>query len=137
MVNKVACVVVLMCMVVAAPHVEAAISCGQVVSSLSPCISYLRSSGGAVPAPCCNGVKSLNNVAKTTPDRQTACKCIKSAAVGISGINYGLVSSLPGKCGVNLPYQISPSTDCSKYSLSLSLINIGQPWYLPFILADS
>ncbi|KAG5552826.1 hypothetical protein RHGRI_010810 [Rhododendron griersonianum] len=79
-----------MCMVVAAPHVEAAISCGQVVSSLSPCISYLRSSGGAVPAPCCNGVKSLNNVAKTTPDRQTACKCIKSAAAGISGINYGL-----------------------------------------------
>ncbi|KAF7145301.1 hypothetical protein RHSIM_Rhsim04G0122300 [Rhododendron simsii] len=99
MVNKVAYVAVLMCMVVAAPHAEAAITCGQVVSSLSPCIAYLKSSGGAVPAPCCNGVKSLNNAAKTTPDRQTACKCIKSAAGGISGINYGLASSLPAKCG--------------------------------------
>ncbi|KAF7143832.1 hypothetical protein RHSIM_Rhsim05G0220400 [Rhododendron simsii] len=96
MVKKVACVAVLMCMLVAAPHAEAAISCGQVASSLTPCISYLKGSGGAVPAACCNGVKSLSNAAKTTSDRQTVCKCIKSFAAGISGLNYGLASSLPG-----------------------------------------
>ncbi|KAH7842734.1 hypothetical protein Vadar_008546 [Vaccinium darrowii] len=114
MVKKVACVMVVMCMVVVAPHSEAAITCGTVVSTLAPCISYLKSGGGAVPAGCCNGIRSLNGAAKTTPDRQTACKCIKSAAGGISGINYSLASSLPGKCGVNLPYKISPSIDCTK-----------------------
>nr|B3A0N2.1 RecName: Full=Non-specific lipid-transfer protein; Short=LTP [Lycium barbarum] len=44
---------------------------------------------------CCGGIK-------------------KSAAAGISGINYGIAAGLPGKCGVNIPYKISPSTDCSK-----------------------
>ncbi|XVF65937.1 hypothetical protein PTKIN_Ptkin09bG0291200 [Pterospermum kingtungense] len=108
---KFACVFVL-CLVVGAPLAQGAVSCGQVTSSLAPCIGYLRSAGGAVPPACCSGIKSLNAAAKTTPDRQAACNCIKSAAGSISGINYGLAGSLPGKCGVNIPYKISPSTDC-------------------------
>ncbi|MGL8333403.1 non-specific lipid-transfer protein, partial [Salmonella sp. NW596] len=107
---KLACVAFALIMV-AAPCAEA-ITCGQVASSLTPCIAYLRS-GGAVPPPCCSGVKSLNAAAKTTPDRQTACNCLKSAAGSISGLNLNLASGLPGKCGVNIPYKISPSTDCS------------------------
>ncbi|CAH1441389.1 unnamed protein product [Lactuca virosa] len=109
MAMMVLCVVVT-CMVVAAPYAEAAITCGQVVSSLSPCIPYLKN-GGAVPPACCSGVKSLNSAAKTTPDRQTACGCLKSAS---GGVNLGNAASLPGKCGVSIPYKISPSTDCSK-----------------------
>ncbi|KAL4290310.1 hypothetical protein GQ457_14G001900 [Hibiscus cannabinus] len=105
--------VVALCLVVGAPLAQGAITCGQVTSSLAPCISYLiRSNGGNVPPPCCNGIKSLNAAAQTTPDRQAACNCIKSASASISGINYGLASALPGKCGVNIPYNISPSTDC-------------------------
>ncbi|XP_018628565.2 non-specific lipid-transfer protein 1-like [Nicotiana tabacum] len=94
------------------PQADAAISCRQVVTSLSPCISYVRQ-GGALPAPCCSGIKALNSQATTTPDRQAACICIKSAAAGVSGINFSLAGSLPSKCGVNLPYKISPSIDCS------------------------
>ncbi|XP_010253094.1 PREDICTED: non-specific lipid-transfer protein 1-like [Nelumbo nucifera] len=110
---KVACLVVAV-MVIAAPHQEvAAITCGQVVSSIAPCLNYLQK-GGAVPPACCSGVKSLNSAAKTTPDRQTACNCLKSAAVSNPSIQAGLASSLPAKCGVNVPYKISPSTDCSK-----------------------
>ncbi|KAM3356079.1 hypothetical protein P3S68_022793 [Capsicum galapagoense] len=97
-------------------HAEAAISCGQVISRLSPCINYLRA-GGVVPPQCCIGIKALNGQATTTPDRQMACKCIKSAAGAISGINLALASALPSKCGVNLPYKISPSIDCSTGSL--------------------
>ncbi|XVF29705.1 hypothetical protein REPUB_Repub15cG0145300 [Reevesia pubescens] len=108
---KLACVVVL-CLVLSATLAQGAISCGQVTTNLAPCISYLRGSGGAVPPGCCNGIKALNAAAKTTPDRQAACNCIKSASGSISGINYGLASGLPGKCGVNIPYKISPSTDC-------------------------
>ncbi|KAM0006269.1 Non-specific lipid-transfer protein [Helianthus debilis subsp. tardiflorus] len=69
---------------------------------------------GAVPPACCSGVKSLNSAAKTTPDRQTACGCLKSAYSSNSGINAGNAASLPGKCGVSIPYKISPGTDCSK-----------------------
>ncbi|XP_016487444.2 non-specific lipid-transfer protein 1 [Nicotiana tabacum] len=94
------------------PHADAAISCGQVVTRLSPCISYVRQ-GGAIPAPCCSGIKALNSQATTTPDRQATCNCIKSAAASINGINFSLAGSLPSKCGVNLPYKISPSIDCS------------------------
>uniref|UniRef100_A0A251UI74 Non-specific lipid-transfer protein n=1 Tax=Helianthus annuus TaxID=4232 RepID=A0A251UI74_HELAN len=70
---------------------------------------------GPVPPACCGGVKGLNNAAKLTPDRQTACGCLKSVYASNSGINLGFASDLPGKCGVNIPYKISPSTDCSTY----------------------
>ncbi|KAF5750741.1 nonspecific lipid transfer protein [Tripterygium wilfordii] len=101
----------LVCMLVAAPvTTDAAITCGTVASLLQPCISYLQGRGPLPPA-CCNGVKSLNAKATTTPDRQAACNCLKAASQGVNG---GLAAGLPGKCGVNIPYKISPSIDCSK-----------------------
>lgn len=104
----------LVCMVVVTltPNAEA-ISCSQVVAGVAPCLRYLRL-GGQVEASCCNGVKGLNNAARTTQDRQIACNCLKSASSSIGGINNGYAASLPGKCGVSIPYKISPSTDCSK-----------------------
>ncbi|KAL4561103.1 hypothetical protein LXL04_033265 [Taraxacum kok-saghyz] len=111
MVMMILCVVVA-CMVVAAPYAEA-ITCGQVASSLVPCLGYLTN-GGDVPPGCCSGVTELNDAAQSTPDRQTACGCLKSAYSANSGINAANAASLPGKCGVNIPYEISPSTDCSK-----------------------
>ncbi|KAI3834009.1 hypothetical protein MKX03_003390 [Papaver bracteatum] len=108
--------VVLACMVVIAPFAaEGAISCGMVVSKVSPCIGYLK--GAPLPPSCCAGLKSLLGAAHTTPDRQAACNCLKSASRGISGINYGNAASLPGKCGINIPYKFSPSTDCTKWML--------------------
>ncbi|XP_062094665.1 non-specific lipid-transfer protein 1-like [Humulus lupulus] len=107
---KLLCMVV-MAMVVAAP-VANAITCGQVSSSVGPCINYLKS-GGVVPAACCNGIRSLNSAAKTPADRQTACKCLQSASSSIKGLNLNLAAGLPGKCGINIPYKISPSTNCN------------------------
>ncbi|XP_055812760.1 non-specific lipid-transfer protein 1-like [Solanum dulcamara] len=108
MAGKIACFVVL-CMVIA--HGEG-LTCGQVTSNVFSCIRYLRNT--APLGNCCIGVRNLANLAKTTPDRQAACKCLKSAAAAISGINYGKAAGLPAACGVNIPYKISPSTDCSK-----------------------
>ncbi|MEJ4834327.1 non-specific lipid-transfer protein, partial [Enterococcus faecium] len=110
---KLAFVVVLMCMVMGAPIAESAITCGQVTSALSTCINYLKL-GGALPPSCCSGVRKLNTAATTTPDRQAACNCLKKASSSIKGINLSLASGLPGKCGVSIPYKISPSTDCSR-----------------------
>jgi len=58
-------------------------------------------------------VRSLNSAAKTTPDRQAVCNCLKSAAAGISGFNANNAAALPGKCGVSIPYKISTSTNCA------------------------
>ncbi|XP_057972326.1 non-specific lipid-transfer protein 1-like [Malania oleifera] len=112
---KVACVVALAVFVVAStvPEADAAVTCGLVTSKLAPCINYLRK-GGPVPQPCCNGVRALNSAAKTPGDRKAACGCLKSASSSINGINYSIAAGLPGACRVNIPYKISPSTDCSK-----------------------
>ncbi|KAL2500305.1 Non-specific lipid-transfer protein 3 [Forsythia ovata] len=104
---------VLIAVALVAPLAEAAISCGMVVSDLAPCLSYLRG-GNDIPAACCGGIKSLYGAAKTTPDRQAVCNCLKSLAGSYSSINFNKAAGLPGKCGVSIPYKIAPSTDCSK-----------------------
>lgn len=116
---KLACVI-LVCMAVTAPYASA-IACGSVIVSLTPCLEYLRT-GGAVPPACCAGVKALNNLAKTTPDRQTACECMKTTASRISGIDLRLAGSLPAKCGMSIPFKFSPSMDCKKYASLSQLI---------------
>ncbi|KAG8050790.1 hypothetical protein GUJ93_ZPchr0009g228 [Zizania palustris] len=107
--------VVLLAMVAAAPGASAAVTCGQVGSAIAPCISYVTGRG-AITQACCNGVKGLNNAASTTADRQTACRCLKSLAGSIKSLNLGTVAGVPGKCGVNVGFPISLSTDCNKVS---------------------
>ncbi|TLP29480.1 non-specific lipid-transfer protein [Acinetobacter baumannii] len=111
MMIKVLCVMMAF-MVLSAPYTEA-ITCGEVISKLAPCLGYLRS-GGPVPGACCNGVKGLNAAAKTTPDRKAACGCLKSAYSSNPGLKPANAAGLPGRCGVSIPYKISPNTDCSK-----------------------
>ncbi|KAJ0438944.1 putative plant lipid transfer protein/Par allergen [Helianthus annuus] len=107
-------VMMVLCLAVACMVVADAITCGQVASSLAPCIGYLTKGGAVTPA-CCGAITGLNNAAKSTPDRQTTCGCLKGVLASNSGINLGNANSLPGKCGLNIPYKLSPSTDCSKY----------------------
>ena len=95
------------------PLAEAEIPCGRVQITVAPCIGYLRGPGGGVPAACCNGVRSINKEAKTTPDRQGVCRCLKTTALSLPGLNLAPLAALPSKCGVNLPYKISPTIDCN------------------------
>ncbi|KAF3447967.1 hypothetical protein FNV43_RR08674 [Rhamnella rubrinervis] len=103
--------IVVMCMVLGTP-VAQAITCGQVNNSVAPCINYVRT-GGVVPPGCCSRVRSLNSAAKTTADRQAACNCLKKTVASIPGLNPSLAAGLPGKCGVNVPFKISTSTNCA------------------------
>ncbi|KAE8714568.1 Non-specific lipid-transfer protein 3 [Hibiscus syriacus] len=48
-------------------------------------MGYLQN-GGALPGPCCDGVRALNGMARTTPNRQTACRCLQNAAKNIPNI---------------------------------------------------
>ncbi|KAI3819132.1 hypothetical protein L1987_12956 [Smallanthus sonchifolius] len=111
MMMKVLCMMVA-CMVVAAPYAEA-LTCGDVVRKLSPCLDYLKH-GGKVSSSCCKGVKGLNAAAKTTSEKKTACGCMKNAYKSISGIKADNALGLPKKCDVDIPYKISPNTDCNK-----------------------
>lgn len=104
----------MMCMILGTPLANAALSCGQIQLTAAPCIAYVRSPGGAVPGPCCNGLRTLNSEASTTPDRQGACRCLKSTVLSLPGVNYAALAGLPGKCGINLPYKVTPSIDCNK-----------------------
>ncbi|XP_019446775.1 PREDICTED: non-specific lipid-transfer protein 1-like [Lupinus angustifolius] len=108
---KVTCMVLMCMVVVGAPIAHATITCGQVVSGIAPCLTYLQS-GGTVPGTCCNGVKGLVALAQSTADKQTACNCLKSAASS-TRFDPANAASLPDKCGVNLPYKISTSTNCN------------------------
>ncbi|XP_049374834.1 non-specific lipid-transfer protein 2-like [Solanum verrucosum] len=119
MFGKIACFV-LLCMVVVAPHAEA-LSCGQVTSGLAPCLPYLQGRGPL--GGCCGGIKGLLGAAKTPADRKAACTCLKSAASAIKGIDVGKAAGIPSACGVNIPYKISPSTDCSKYVFNTIKLN--------------
>ncbi|KAG6433697.1 hypothetical protein SASPL_105312 [Salvia splendens] len=112
--TKALCVALVAAVLVAsaAPAAEAALGCGQVISYLRSCLPYVTNRGPL--GGCCGGVKSLYSAAKTTPDRQATCTCLKSLAGSYSGVNLNKAAGLPKQCGVNIPYKISPSTDCAK-----------------------
>ncbi|KRH76084.1 hypothetical protein GLYMA_01G130100v4 [Glycine max] len=94
---------------------DARINCGRVAAVVSPCLGYLRR-GGRPQARCCNGVRNLHALAKTTADHRTACNCLKTFARGLGrGVNANNVATLPRKCRVNIPYKISISTNCNTF----------------------
>ncbi|KAF8402489.1 hypothetical protein HHK36_010577 [Tetracentron sinense] len=110
--------IMMACVLLSAPHVKRAkakanISCGTVINHITPCLNYLQK-GGTPPGACCAGVKAVNSEAKTTPDRKATCACLKDAASMVPGLKPDLMKSLPAKCGVNIPFIISPDTDCSQ-----------------------
>ncbi|KNA20467.1 hypothetical protein SOVF_052140 [Spinacia oleracea] len=104
---------VFVCVIVVAPHAEAAINCGVVSQTLAPCLGFLENGQGP-PAACCDGVKTLKKLATTTEDKRTACRCIKSTAAAIPGIKQTNSVALPLKCGVSIPGDVGPKTDCSQ-----------------------
>ncbi|CAL0328346.1 unnamed protein product [Lupinus luteus] len=80
------------------PLAYGAIPCGQIQLKIAPCLGYVRGPGGPAPGPCCNGVRAVNNEARTTPDRQDACKCLKNTVLSIPGINLATIAGIPAKC---------------------------------------
>ncbi|XP_076912845.1 non-specific lipid-transfer protein 1-like [Bidens hawaiensis] len=91
---------------------ETGVTCKLVVSSLTPCTTYLIR-GGQVPTKCCNGVKLLYKDADTKPDREMACRCMEQASKLLPGIKVKYAGELPEKCDVHIPYEITPTFNCS------------------------
>uniref|UniRef100_A0A0D9WHQ0 Non-specific lipid-transfer protein n=1 Tax=Leersia perrieri TaxID=77586 RepID=A0A0D9WHQ0_9ORYZ len=92
---------------------RAALTCSTVYNTLLPCLPYVQS-GGDVPAACCGGIRSVVAAARTTADRRTACICLKNVAAGAAGGPYiSRAAALPGRCGVSVPFKISPNVNCN------------------------
>jgi len=116
---RVAFVAAIMCMVVVSAPMAEAVTCGQVVGFLTPCITYLQGAPGPSQA-CCGGVRKLNGAANNGPARKTACNCLKNAAGSIARLNNNQAAALPSKCGVKIPYKFSTATNCNRYVLYLT-----------------
>ncbi|XP_073298706.1 non-specific lipid-transfer protein 1-like [Primulina huaijiensis] len=112
---SVALLVVIAAALIAPPlNAEAVVSCNSVLTTLSPCLNFVLVGGAVPPTECCYGVKSVANAASTKEDRQAVCSCLKSVAGSSIPSIINNAAELPGKCGVSIPYIISPSTDCSR-----------------------
>ncbi|XP_060208213.1 non-specific lipid-transfer protein 1-like [Lycium barbarum] len=93
---------------------DATVTCNTVYNDLEPCLGYVLGGGPSVPSECCNGIKSLLRAARTTADRQSACKCVKSVASSATGQQISRAAKIPGICKANVPFKINANVDCSK-----------------------
>ncbi|KAL7090772.1 hypothetical protein ACP275_12G062400 [Erythranthe tilingii] len=86
-----------------------AVSCGELQSSLAPCLSYLTG-GGEPSESCCGGLRSASGTEQciSTQDRQTVCYCMKSAA-STYNVPTDAAATLPGKCGVSVGMTLAPT----------------------------
>ncbi|KAL0375450.1 UNVERIFIED_CONTAM: Non-specific lipid-transfer protein 2 [Sesamum radiatum] len=91
---KALCVALIAAVLVMAvvPPGEAALGCGTVISYLNPCLPYVTNQGPL--GGCCGGVKRLYGAARTTPDRQSVCTCLKSLASTYTRVNLSKAAGL-------------------------------------------
>ncbi|KAL4568459.1 hypothetical protein LXL04_024072 [Taraxacum kok-saghyz] len=92
-------------------HQTQALSCGELVGMLQPCVGFLQS-GGSPSGECCNGARRLQGATQSQGDRRTACHCAKSA-YGQFRVNLDNANSLPGRCGISTNIPINPNVDCN------------------------
>ncbi|XP_062167129.1 non-specific lipid-transfer protein 3-like [Alnus glutinosa] len=92
----------LVCTVVIAAKAQRVVPCDEIVS---------------VSDTCCGGILSLRQLTKTKMESRSICTCLKKFLRGFPYTNdhVRLGAALPEKCGVNLPYVISPTMDCNMY----------------------
>ncbi|KAI4328904.1 hypothetical protein L6164_021222 [Bauhinia variegata] len=92
-----------------------AIPCDEVYKELATCASFIEQGGTDQPSEeCCNGVKNLNQNAKTKADRVQICECIKKGLINIA-YDPNRIPLLPKACVISdltLP-PIDKNTDCN------------------------
>ncbi|GLT51452.1 hypothetical protein SLA2020_248610 [Shorea laevis] len=97
---------------VAASQRAHAISCAEVLNSLTPCQSYLTGGAKSPTVACCLSLGKVNKAASTTQDRRDVCFCFKNAAPVLGGI-LTKAKSLVQLCALIPPLPIDPNIDCN------------------------
>ncbi|XP_042489636.1 non-specific lipid-transfer protein A-like [Macadamia integrifolia] len=88
------------------------ISCGDAVSALIPCGSFLMGEGPPKPSDqCCSSAQALNKMASTHASRVAVCECFKSSGPSF-GVKPARVKQLPSLCKLKLNLAINQNTNC-------------------------
>ncbi|KAI9177259.1 hypothetical protein LWI28_012948 [Acer negundo] len=97
-----------------------AITCSQVMSSISPCLSYVTGSEGSPSTSCCDNVRNLKDSNPLRADKQAVCQCIKDQVSERFQNNPGPImkkaSQIPGLCHVNISVPDNFNFDCKRSS---------------------
>ncbi|VAI23900.1 unnamed protein product [Triticum turgidum subsp. durum] len=101
-------------MAAVATDAAAEVSCGDAVSALIPCGSFLVGAvAGAPSESCCRGAQGLRRMAGTPGARRALCRCLEQ-----SGPSFGVLPDrarqLPALCKLGISIPVSPHTDCDK-----------------------
>ncbi|XP_051230337.1 non-specific lipid-transfer protein A [Lolium perenne] len=114
--NAIAIVATILLLTVAMASAAAEVSCGDAVSALIPCGSFLvgADAGAAGPSEsCCRGAQALRRMAGTAGARRALCRCLEE-----SGPSFGVLPDrarqLPARCKLGVSIPVSPHTDCGK-----------------------
>uniref|UniRef100_A0A0A8ZYK5 Bifunctional inhibitor/plant lipid transfer protein/seed storage helical domain-containing protein n=1 Tax=Arundo donax TaxID=35708 RepID=A0A0A8ZYK5_ARUDO len=61
-------------------------------------------------------MRRILSASRAMPNRLAICTCLKNLAAGSAGGPYiTRAAGLPGRCGVPLPYKLSPNMNCNSY----------------------
>ncbi|XP_034698523.1 non-specific lipid-transfer protein-like [Vitis riparia] len=104
---------VVLALIIASPVVDA-VSCGDAVSALIPCGSFLLGVGAPKPSSeCCASAQSLNKLTTTTADRRAVCQCFVKSGPSF-GVKPARTKLLPSLCKININIPVTPNVDCNK-----------------------
>ncbi|OVA14131.1 Plant lipid transfer protein/Par allergen [Macleaya cordata] len=107
-------VVVLMWAAVLMVMVGANIECSTVTVLVATCSNFITY-GAPEPtpgSPCCDALLSLNNLADSTDNRISVCRCLMGLVTTYNP-NTTAITALPGFCGISLGFTIDPNTACN------------------------
>ncbi|KAG6419012.1 hypothetical protein SASPL_121220 [Salvia splendens] len=92
----------------------AAIRCGDAVSKVLPCQSFMLSGEEAPSATCCSAVQSLEKLEReSSDDRQAICKCFKGL-YRLFPVNITKAQLIPQLCNVTISIAVTPNIDCDR-----------------------
>ncbi|KAL0407225.1 UNVERIFIED_CONTAM: hypothetical protein Slati_4036400 [Sesamum latifolium] len=110
-------VAVVLALVVGRATARAEAKCDDAVAQLLPCSAFLKSTAGRPSAGCCGAVRSLDKLAKSSPEsRKMLCECFRDTASSFP-VNLVRAAKLPKLCNVTSSIRLDPNLHCDKLSI--------------------
>ncbi|KAL0328743.1 UNVERIFIED_CONTAM: hypothetical protein Scaly_2306900 [Sesamum calycinum] len=110
-------VAVVMALVVVRATASEEVKCYDAVMQLLPCGAFLKNTTARPRAACCGAVRSLDKLAKSSPEsRKMLCECFKDTASSFP-VNLVRAAKLPKLCNVTSSIRLDPNLHCNNLSI--------------------
>ncbi|KAL0321096.1 UNVERIFIED_CONTAM: hypothetical protein Sradi_5371100 [Sesamum radiatum] len=110
-------VAVVLALVVGGATARAEVKCDDAISQLLPCSAFLKRTAAKPSAACCGAVRSLDKLAKSSPEsHKMLCECFKDTASSFP-VNLVRAAKLPKLCNVTTSMRLDPNLHCNKLSI--------------------